>query len=161
MIKTLENLEIYQQIDIWKYEQILCEAGQLWRLILSPQVWPLSQNQRSPNLTKKIFWHEILSAECSMWKRKWEERKIKSNKLVSSVSPRNLYSQIVQNPMNQLKKFVKLSNFGKVPFIYYVSTCINSTKLNLTSKFLKLVFFVKTKEFLFQHEYLTKFSCFK
>ena len=34
-----------------------------------------------------------------------------------------------------------------------------SAKLNFTSKYFGLVFFVKTKEFLFQHYILTKFSC--
>ena len=33
-----------------------------------------------------------------------------------------------------------------------------STKLNLTSEFKNWVFFVKTKEFIFQHYILTKFS---
>ena len=49
----------------------------------------------------------------------------------------------------------------KVPFIYYVSMHLHSTKLNLTYFifFTKTGFyFVKTKEFHFQHYILTKFS---
>ena len=45
--------------------------------------------------------------------------------------------------------------------IHILRKHLYSTKLNLTFKFFtkKLFFFVKTKEFLFQHYILTKFSC--
>jgi hypothetical protein len=47
-----------------------------------------------------------------MWKRKLEERKIKSNKLVSSVSPRNFYSQI--ESAQEIRQIVKLRQGLKV-----------------------------------------------
>ena len=50
-----------------------------------------------------------------------------------------------------------LATIAKVPFIYYVSSCIlYSTNLNFSHK---IGFFVKTKEFLFPHYILMKMSC--
>ena len=46
----------------------------------------------------------------------------------------------------------------KVPFIYYVRTCI-AQNLTTSKFFTKTVFFVKSKEFHFQHYILTKFLC--
>ena len=48
---------------------------------------------------------------------------------------------------------------AKVSFIYYVLKHCYGTKLNLNSLIVYNFFFVKTKEFLFQHNILTKFSC--
>ena len=47
----------------------------------------------------------------------------------------------------------------KVPFIYYVNTCIAQSLIWICNFSLKLGLFAKTKEFLFQHYILTKVSC--
>ena len=53
-----------------------------------------------------------------------------------------------------------VASIVKVPFIYYVSTCIAQNLICFPHFSKKTgVFFVKTKEFLFQHYILTKFSC--
>ena len=47
----------------------------------------------------------------------------------------------------------------KVPFIYYVSTFIAQTYFNFQIFHKNWPFFIKTKGFLFQHYFLTIFSC--
>ena len=48
---------------------------------------------------------------------------------------------------------------SELGIIHKLRKHLYSTKLNLTSKFLKLGFFIKTKKNLFQQYNLTKFSC--
>ena len=78
--------------------------------------------------------------------------------VVSMVSP-NLGLIAGSRALQQRVDHVITKKRPKVPFIYYVRTFIAQNFIRLTNFSQKLGFFVKTKEFLFQHYILTKFSC--
>jgi D-Tyr-tRNAtyr deacylase len=68
-----------------------------------------------------------------------------AKRVVQTLSSFNLYEDVNRN--------------DKVPFIYYVSTFVAQNLIALSNFSQELGFFVKAKEFLFQHYILTKFSC--
>ena len=78
--------------------------------------------------------------------------------VVSMVSP-NLGLIAGSRAMQQRVDHVITKKRPKVPFIYYESTFIAQNFIRLLDFSQKLGFFVKTKEFLFQHYILAEFSC--